>query len=122
MNFDFLDQAITDNPPELGSPEQLNEELLQLQELASKVGSYKWQYDGDENVHDGIVTQDLLKVPGLKDAVQVDPDTGLQSVDANFLSLATLGYVAALTRLVMKQLQTEKDNEPLASFVERKEK
>lgn len=108
MNFDFIDSAMTDNPPMLGSSDQLQEELLQLQEIANNVGSYKWSYDGDNEVHDGIITQDLLKVPGLKDAVHIAED-GTQTVDTNFLSLAAIGYIAALTRLV---LHKEAKDEP----------
>lgn len=121
MNFDFLDNAITAEPPKLGSIEQVQEELMQLQDIANKVGSYKWTYEGDDKVHDGIITQELLNVPGLKDAVHIDPESGLQTVDANFLSLATLGYIAALTRVVLDMKKEEKDNEPLAPFVNREE-
>ena len=113
IDLDFLDEIekdevvenepsiVTDNPPAINSPEQVSEELMQLKELAENVGSYKWIYDGDNKEHDGIVTQDLLKVSGLKDAVKIDEETGLQTVDTNFLSLAAIGYIAALARLVL---------------------
>lgn len=95
------EEVVTDDPPALESTEQQSEELLQLKELADNVGSFKWSYDNDDKVHDGIVTQDLLKVSGLKDAVNTDPESGLQTVDTNFLSLAAIGYIAALARIVL---------------------
>lgn len=109
LDLSFLDEINTpaeevvtsDNPPAIGSPDQKAEELMQLKDLAEFVGSFKWQYDNDNEIHDGIVTQDLLKVPGLKDAVKIDEATGLQTVDTKFLSLAAIGYIAALARIVL---------------------
>ena len=114
MDLSFLDNAdIRDDISQFTPNEQELLELQQLAEIAEKIGSYTWVYDEnapkeaqDGQLHDGIVAQQLLEVPGLKAAVHEVPNedgngTHLE-VDTKFVSLATLGYVAALTRLLIK--------------------
>lgn len=85
-----------------------------LKELAGSVGQYNYEYKeeaiDDENLNAkpgeflGIMAQDLLKIPGLASSVNKtfdkDGNETLQ-VDGNRLALAALGYVAALSRVVL---------------------
>lgn len=100
--YDFLD-----NVEDMSEGDKELTELQQLAELATEIGSYRWTYTGgpdagDGKLHDGPIAQDLLKVPGLKAAVVKDPNDGHLEIDTKYVSLATLGYVAALVRLIMK--------------------
>lgn len=110
MDLEFIKQY--QNRECIKPTEQELNELNQLIELARNVGSYTYVYNEDapDNVkpglHDGIVAQDLLKVDGLRSAVHnnINPETGEEylSVDSNHVALATLGYVAALVRMLIK--------------------
>ena len=104
--YDFIDD-VRDDLNQISPTEKEYTELQQLAELATNIGSYQWTYTGgpdagDGKIHDGPIAQELLKVPGLKDAVNKDPNDGHLSIDTQYVSLATLGYVAALVRLIMK--------------------
>lgn len=112
MDLEFIRQYKTDTREEIHPTEQEINELNQLIELARNVGSYTYYYnenapdEAQPGLHDGIVAQDLLKVDGLRAAVHnnINPETGEEylSVDANQVALATLGYVAALVRMLIK--------------------
>ena len=101
IDLSFMEEE--ENLEDISPEEKKETELAQLADLARYVGSYTWQYKGKDGFHDGIVAQELLNVPGLRDAVKKGPDGSL-TVDANFVSLATLGYVAALVRLILDQI------------------
>ncbi len=95
----MLDLSFIDSAAQL-SKEQINDtELQQLTDIARHIGSFQWQYDGDDKLHDGPIAQALLQCPGLKDAVHMNED-GTLYIDTNFVALATLGYVAALCRKI----------------------
>lgn len=98
-----MDYTVFDNTEEISPTEQQINEINQLAELAQNVGSYTWAYDkGDDvdgKIHDGIIAQDLLKVPALRAAV-IDKGDHLE-IDTRYVATAALGYVAALTRLLM---------------------
>ena len=109
-----MDLSYFDSPLPVDSPEQKSSELEMLKELAGSVGQYNYEYKeeaiDDENLNAkpgeflGIMAQDLLKIPGLASSVNKtfdkDGNETLQ-VDGNRLALAALGYVAALSRVVL---------------------
>lgn len=109
-----MDLSYFDSPLPVDSPEQKSSELEMLKELAGSVGQYNYEYKEeaieDENLNAkpgeflGIMAQDLLKIPGLASSVNKtfdkDGNETLQ-VDGNRLALAALGYVAALSRVVL---------------------
>lgn len=84
------------------TPEDIREtEIQQLVDLSRYIGSFQWQYNDpnmDQNLHDGPIAQELLKVPGLAGAV--NEVNGVKTIDIKYVAMATLGYVAALARLV----------------------
>ena len=100
MDWNFL----TSNEPTVAD---VSDEATQLELIKNNIGSYLWQYkpdfakeyDVDEREHLGIVAQELLKVPGLDSAVVKDSN-GVYRVKTDYVALATLGLVAALTRKV----------------------
>lgn len=109
-----MDLSYFDSPLPVDSPEQKSSELEMLKELAGSVGQYNYEYK-EEAIDDpnlnaksgeflGIMAQDLLKIPGLATSVSKtfdkDGNETLQ-VDGNRLALAALGYVAALSRIVL---------------------
>lgn len=109
-----MDLSYFDSPLPVDSPEQKSSELEMLKELAGSVGQYNYEYK-EEAIDDpnlnakpgeflGIMAQDLLKIPGLASSVSKtfdkDGNETLQ-VDGNRLALAALGYVAALSRVVL---------------------
>lgn len=98
--YEFLDEVEQFTPNEKETME-----LQQLAEIAAHIGSYEWKYDKgdfvDGKLHDGPVAQELLEVPGLAAAVRKNSE-GILEIDTKYISLATLGYVAALTRLLIK--------------------
>lgn len=110
-----MDLSYFDSPLPVDSPEQKSSELEMLKELAGSVGQYNYEYKeeaiDDENLNAkpgeflGIMAQDLLKIPGLASSVNKtfdkDGNETLQ-VDGNRLALAALGYVAALSRVVLE--------------------
>lgn len=107
MNFDYFDNMLSSNAPSIDSPEQIRDEMSQLKDIADKIGSYRWNYKEDFNAapdneeHIGIVAQQLLQVPGLEAAVNQDPNTGVLTVDTQYVALAALGLVSALARYVL---------------------
>lgn len=100
MDWNFL----TDNEPAVAD---VSDENTQLDLIKDNIGSYLWQYKPDfvneygvdDKEHLGIVAQELLKVPGLDSAV-VQDENGVYKVKTDYVALATLGLVAALTRKV----------------------
>lgn len=100
MDWNFL----TDNEPAVAD---VSDENTQLDLIKDNIGSYLWQYKPDfvneygvdDKEHLGIVAQELLKVPGLDSAV-VQDENGVYKVKTDYIALATLGLVAALTRKV----------------------
>lgn len=118
-----MDLSYFDSPLPVDSPEQKSSELEMLKELAGSVGQYNYEYKeeaiDDENLNAkpgeflGIMAQDLLKIPGLASSVNKtfdkDGNETLQ-VDGNRLALAALGYVAALSRVVLEMKGIEYGN------------
>lgn len=100
MDWNFL----TNNEPAVAD---VSDETTQLDLIKNNIGSYLWQYKPDfateygvdDKEHLGIVAQELLKVPGLDSAV-VQDENGVYKVKTDYVALATLGLVAALTRKV----------------------
>lgn len=100
MDWNFL----TNNEPAVAD---VSDENTQLDLIKDNIGSYLWQYKPDfvneygvdDKEHLGIVAQELLKVPGLDSAV-VQDENGVYKVKTDYVALATLGLVAALTRKV----------------------
>ena len=88
----------------------VEDEAIQLQNLADNVGSHLWsykqnaqqEYDVDGKDHIGIIAQDLLKVPGLAGAVKTD-GLGNLKVDTDYVAVAALAYCAALARKLLGQ-------------------
>lgn len=103
MNFDYFD-GYSDEPAKI----DVEDEKIQLQNLANFVGSHVWSYtpeaqetygiDGED--HLGIIAQDLLKVPGLASAVKMD-ENGKYKVNTDYAALAALALVAALARATL---------------------
>lgn len=94
----MIDTSFIDSAKQMSLMEIYETEISQLYDLAKHVGSFEWQYDGDNKLHDGPIAQALLLCPGLKDAVY--DDNGTLKIDTQFVALATLGYIAALTRIL----------------------
>ena len=103
----------TDNnggAPSISDPRQIRDEMLQLNEIADKLGCYRWDYKEDfadthgtdTQDHIGPVAQQLLKIPGLAGAV-IQAEDGTLAVNTNYAALAALGLVAALARLVLNK-------------------
>lgn len=100
MDWNFL----TNTEPAVAD---VSDETTQLDLIKDNIGSYLWQYKPDfsaeygvdDKEHLGIVAQELLKVPGLDSAV-VQDENGVYKVKTDYVALATLGLVAALTRKV----------------------
>ena len=96
--------------PSISDPRQIRDEMLQLNEIADKLGCYRWDYKEDfadthgvdKNDHIGPVAQQLLKIPGLAGAV-IQAEDGTLAVNTNYAALAALGLVAALARLVLNK-------------------
>lgn len=107
MNFDYFDIISQGDAPAINDPAQVRDEMLQLKDIADKIGSYRWNYKEDfskapdNNEHIGIVAQQLLQVPGLEAAVSQDPETGVLTVDTQYVALAALGLVSALARFIL---------------------
>lgn len=102
MDFSFIDNYQEEAP---SADVAQAEELDKLIAVAKYVPLLEWVYDPskggpDDNgaTHLGFVTQALKKVPGLASAVNVDPETGLESFDSRFVAAAALSLVAALAR------------------------
>lgn len=110
MNFDYFNSEFNSESkaPSLNSPAQVRDELMQLQDVADKLGSYRWSYKDDfagekgvdTDEHFGPVAQQLLEIPGLAGAVMQDED-GTLKVNTDYAALAALGLVAALARIVL---------------------
>lgn len=104
MDFSYFDKD--GQAPDINDPNQIADEMAQLIAIAKNIGSYRWNYQEDfmkapdNKEHIGIVAQQLLQVPGLEAAVSQD-ENGTLVVDTNYLALAAMGLVAALTRLVL---------------------
>lgn len=105
MDLGYFDNYMEDKPASILDPEQQMDELAQLQEIADKVGSYRWVYKPglgeDEQEHIGTVTQDLYGIPGL-DSCVIRTEGQPDQLDTNYLSAATFSMLAALTRIVFK--------------------
>lgn len=112
VNTDWLIESGEPLPPT--NEVQLKQEVEMLKDLASNVGLYDYNYtdeavedptlptDGEEHI--GIMAQQLLKVPGLASAVSTTIDeNGNETyvVDGVKVALASLGYIAALTKIVL---------------------
>lgn len=97
IDVSFLENVSAE---ELTPSDKKDNELQQLVDLANYVGSYTYQYKDGVSVHDGVIAQELLQVPGLRDAVKKGPDDSL-TIDTGHVALATLGYVAALVRAIL---------------------
>ena len=112
VNTDWLIESGEPLPPT--NEVQLKQEVEMLKDLASNVGLYDYNYtdeavedptlptDGEEHI--GIMAQQLLKVPGLASAVSTTTDgEGNETyvVDGVKVALASLGYIAALTKIVL---------------------
>ena len=112
VNTDWLIESGEPLPPT--NEVQLKQEVEMLKDLASNVGLYDYNYtdeavkdptlptDGEEHI--GIMAQQLLKVPGLASAVSTTTDeNGNETyvVDGVKVALASLGYIAALTKIVL---------------------
>lgn len=93
---------MTDSTAGLTTEDIRETEIQQLVDISRFIGSFQWQYKdpefGDENLHDGPIAQELLKVPGLAGAVK--EVNGTLTIDTKYVALATLGYVASLARLM----------------------
>lgn len=110
-------------PP--NDPQQREAETEMLKELAANVGQYDYNYTDEANQdptlqgavdteeHLGIMAQDLLKIPGLASCVNEQQDgNGNQTytVDGGRVALAALGYIAALTKIVLDMRGIEYGN------------
>lgn len=107
----MIDTSFIDTAKDMSIMDIYETEISQLYDLARHVGSFEWQYDGDNKLHDGPIAQALLLCPGLKDAVY--DDNGTLKIDTQFVALATLGYIAALTR-ILTGIQLEHPSETIA--------
>ena len=112
INTDWLIESGEPLPPT--NEVQLKQEVEMLKDLASNVGLYDYNYTNeaaedptlptDSEEHIGIMAQQLLKVPGLASAVSTTTDeNGNETyvVDGVKVALASLGYIAALTKIVL---------------------
>ena len=112
VNTDWLIENGEPLPPT--NEVQLKQEVEMLKDLASNVGLYDYNYTDeavedptlptDNEEHIGIMAQQLLKVPGLASAVSTTTDeNGNETyvVDGVKVALASLGYIAALTKIVL---------------------
>ena len=112
VNTDWLIESGEPLPPT--NEVQLKQEVEMLKDLASNVGLYDYNYTDeavedptlptDSEEHIGIMAQQLLKVPGLASAVSTTTDeNGNETyvVDGVKVALASLGYIAALTKIVL---------------------
>lgn len=112
VNTDWLIESGEPLPPT--NEVQLKQEVEMLKDLASNVGLYDYNYTNeaiedptlptDSEEHIGIMAQQLLKVPGLASAVSTTTDENGEEtyvVDGVKVALASLGYIAALTKIVL---------------------
>lgn len=112
VNTDWLIESGEPLPPT--NEVQLKQEVEMLKDLASNVGLYDYNYTNeavedptlptDSEEHIGIMAQQLLKIPGLASAVSTTTDeNGNETyvVDGVKVALASLGYIAALTKIVL---------------------
>ena len=112
VNTDWLIESGEPLPPT--NEVQLKQEVEMLKDLASNVGLYDYNYTDeavedptlptDSEEHIGIMAQQLLKVPGLASAVSTTTDENGNKtyvVDGVKVALASLGYIAALTKIVL---------------------
>lgn len=85
------------------------EENIDLINLAKNIGAFNWQYKpefeninnrDDSGINHGIIAQDLLRVPELKDMVEPD-ENGILKVKTDLVAMAALAYIAELTRKVL---------------------
>lgn len=85
------------------------EENIDLINLAKNIGAFNWQYKPefeninnreDSGINHGIIAQDLLRVPELKDMVEPD-ENGILKVKTDLVAMAALAYIAELTRKVL---------------------
>lgn len=104
-------------------------ELEMLKDLAANVGQYEYNYTQEANEdptlpsvddkdHLGIMAQDLLKIPGLASCVNSQLDGNNQetyTIDTGKLALAAMGYVAALSKIVLDMRGIEYDNSSKAN-------
>lgn len=85
------------------------EENIDLINLAKNIGAFNWQYKpefeninnrDDSGINHGIIAQDLLRVPELKDMVEPD-ENGILKVKTDLVAMAALAYIAELARKVL---------------------
>ena len=102
MDFSFIDSYQEETPPT--ATEAQTEGYRKLVEVAQNIPLLDWRYNGvdvpDTGEKIGIITQSLLKVPGLASMVSTD-ENGVQSYDSALLAGAALGLVAELARVVL---------------------
>lgn len=102
MDFSWVDSYQEETPPTAN--EAQTEGYKKLVEVAQNVPLLDWRYNGvdvpDTGEKIGIITQSLLKVPGLASMVSTD-ENGVQSYDSALLAGAALGLVAELARVVL---------------------
>lgn len=104
MDFSYFEQ-VSDDKPDMNSPEYIATELEILQAIADKIGCYEYEYnekapsDAAEGLHIGPVAQELLEVPGLDSAVTLED--GIYKVKSDMVALACLGICAALARHII---------------------
>lgn len=95
------------------------EENIDLINLAKNIGAFNWQYKpefeninnrDDSGINHGIIAQDLLRVPELKDMVEPD-ENGILKVKTDLVAMAALAYIAELTRKVLGVKYESNSNE-----------
>lgn len=95
------------------------EENIDLINLAKNIGAFNWQYKPefeninnreDSGINHGIIAQDLLRVPELKDMVEPD-ENGILKVKTDLVAMAALAYIAELTRKVLGVKYESNSNE-----------
>lgn len=95
------------------------EENIDLINLAKNIGAFNWQYKpefeninnrDDSGINHGIIAQDLLRVPELKDMVEPD-ENGILRVKTDLVAMAALAYIAELTRKVLGVKYESNSNE-----------
>ena len=95
------------------------EENIDLINLAKNIGAFNWQYKpefeninnrDDSDINHGIIAQDLLRVPELKEMVEPD-ENGILKVKTDLVAMAALAYIAELTRKVLGVKYESNSNE-----------
>lgn len=102
MDLSFIDSYQESTPPE--AKEAQSSEIKDLINVAENIPLLHWNYNNvdvpDTGEKLGLITQALLKVPGLASMVSTD-ENGIQNYDSGLLAGAALSLVAALARHVL---------------------